>query len=48
MFCVHAVNNVVLDTINFVGMGTCSQMWALLRHLIAYFGISLHTTASDV
>lgn len=48
MFSVCAVNN-VLDTtaINFAGMGRHSQMWALLRHLISYFGITLHTLASN-
>lgn len=49
MFSVHAVNNVVLDTtiIDFVGMGKYSQMWALLRYLISYFGITLHPSGSD-
>lgn len=49
MFGVHAVNHVVLDTavINFVGMGRYSQELASLGHLISYFGITLHTSASD-
>jgi len=45
MFSVRAVINVVLDTtqfnvINFTGMRSYSQMWALLRHLIFYFDIT--------